>query len=357
MNSDKTVVLIPAYEPDVLLSTFVQDIKAKTNYEIVVVDDGSSQNASTHFENVKRYATVLRLETNRGKGTAIKTGLGYIGENFSEGAVVVTADADGQHSVDDLIRVCKAARVTKDSLVIGSRTFTGDTPLRSRFGNTVTRYVFMFASGLKLNDTQTGLRAFNANMIPALLGVKGERYEYEMNMLLGCSKNDVSIREVPIEAIYIEDNSSSHFDTLKDSFIIYRDIIKFASSSLVSFLIDFGMYSSMIWLTSGFESSLSILISNVTARTISASFNYYVNKKYVFKSEESIWKTAGGYVLLAASILVLNTLLLTLLASYVISNKFAGKIVVELIMFTVSWSVQRFFVFSPTSRRKHAHYE
>ena len=112
--------------------------------------------------------------------------------------------------------------------VIGSRAFVGDVPLRSRFGNTVTRGVYHLVSGVKVQDTQTGLRGFDRSLLEWLLLIPGDRYEYEMNMLMSAARDGIEIGEVPIETVYEGKNESSHFRPLHDSVKIYKEIFRFA---------------------------------------------------------------------------------------------------------------------------------
>ena len=347
MNTSKqnAIILIPAYEPDSKLISLLEEIKEKTDYAVIVVDDGSSQNTQAIFEKASAYATVLRHNQNSGKGIAIKTGLLYIKENFSDDAVVVTVDADGQHKVTDAVRVCQKAAAECGSLIIGSRKFAGKVPLRSRLGNIITRFVFRLITGSKVKDTQTGLRAFGTDMIPFMLDIKGMRYEYEMNVLLECSRHKVPVKEVWIETVYINDNATSHFNPVKDSYRIYKEIIKYCGSSLLAFGIDYAIFSLMILLTRDSMIVDKIIISNIVARVISSSVNFYINKKYVFKNKDSLIKTAIKYFALAGAILFMNTFLLKILYSLVIGNEFISKLIVEVTLFVISWLVQRFFVF------------
>lgn len=122
-------------------------------------------------------------------------------------------------------------------------------PLRSRIGNELTRSVFHLISGVRVSDTQTGLRAFGTEMIPEFLVIEGERYEYEMNVPITMAKKKVHIREIPIKTIYKDDdNSTSHFRTVRDSLRIYKDILKFTFSSFSSFVLDYLLFSGMMLL-------------------------------------------------------------------------------------------------------------
>ena len=267
------IALIPSYEPDQNLVELARKLREE-GFTVIVVDDGSGTNFKNIFESVSRFATVLTHEHNRGKGQALKTGLEYIRNGFASGTVIVTLDSDGQHTVRDAKRLCMKASGNPGRLWLGSRSFNRKVPLRSRFGNKITRIVYRLSTGSRVSDTQTGLRAFTAEMIPFMLTVPGERYEYEMNVLLECSRRKIPIREIGIETIYIDNNSASHFNTLKDSCRIYHEIIRFAASSFTGFVVDYSLYSLLMILTAGLGTALSIPLSNVVARIASASVNY-----------------------------------------------------------------------------------
>ncbi len=339
MAENKIIIVIPAYEPDSKMLGVIDDIKADTRHSIVVVNDGSGEDKKEIFSKAAESAVVLEHEQNRGKGAAIKTALKYISENFESPYGVIVVDADGQHKVSDAARIADALAENPDKLIMGCRRFTGDIPARSKFGNSVTRAVFKFAAGVGLSDTQTGLRGFSSKLVPFMLEVKGDRYEYEMNMLLECAREGIEFFEVPIETVYIDNNQSSHFHPIKDSVRIYRDILKFSCSSLLSFLVDYTLYSLLFTFTHSLD------ISNITARVFSSCFNFYMNKRFVFKNKDNLAKTAVKYFALAACILAVNTLLLKLCTQTLIKNEYIAKILIEMLLFMISWAVQKSFVF------------
>lgn len=258
---------------------------------------------------------------------------------------IVIADADGQHKVEDIIRVSEALKSSPDKLIMGCRRFSGKIPLRSKFGNNITKFVFSFAAGVKVSDTQTGLRGFSSKLIPFMLSVNGDRYEFEMNMLLECAREGIRFYEVPIETVYLGKNESSHFNPIKDSWRIYKDILKFSCSSLLSFCVDYIFYSIFAMI------SCSVAFSNICARVISSIFNFSMNKKFVFKNKEGIAKTAAKYFLLAALILAANTIMLELCVKYLIHNKYISKILIEVLLFFISWAAQKSFVFRKRERK------
>lgn len=339
MAIEKIFAVIPAYEPDEKMLGVIDDISQQTDFDIIVINDGSSPDKAEIFAQAQKKATVLTHKVNMGKGKGIKTALEYIEKNTQGEAGIVIADADGQHKIKDIIRIAQALKANPDKLVMGCRKFTGKIPLRSKFGNNVTKFVFSFAAGVKVSDTQTGLRGFSSKLIPFMLSVSGDRYEFEMNMLLECARENIGFFEVPIETVYLGKNESSHFDPIKDSFRIYKDILKFSGSSLLSFCVDYICFTLFSLITK------SIVASNICARVISSAFNFGMNKKFVFKNKEGIAKTAAKYFLLAAFILAANTVLLKLLVKYVIHNQYICKIIVEVLLFFISWAVQKSFVF------------
>jgi glycosyltransferase involved in cell wall biosynthesis len=222
------VALIPAFKPDRLLVDLVGDLLARGFRSIIVVDDGSPPESTRVFEELAALpgCTLLRHGVNRGKGRAIKTGLAYFLERHPAAAGVVTVDADGQHRPKDVVLVAESFLAAPDAFVIGSRKLAPHTPWRSRFGNRLTRRVFRWVAGVQLADTQSGLRCFSRAIVPRLLALAGERYEYEMQVLAACPKMSLPFREVEIETVYFAGNPSSHFNPVVDSLKIYALLLR-----------------------------------------------------------------------------------------------------------------------------------
>ena len=227
------MALIPAFKPDRLLLDLVGDLRAGGLRFIIVVDDGSPPESAPVFEELAAIpgCNLLRHEVNRGKGRAIKTGLAFFLERYPAAAGIITVDADGQHRAKDVVLVAESFLAAPDTLVIGSRKFLQKSPWRSRFGNQVTRQVFRWVAGVRLADTQSGLRCFSRTIAPRLLALAGERYEYEMNVLAACPKLSVPLREVEIETVYLDGNRSSHFNPIVDSVKIYSLLLRLSLSS------------------------------------------------------------------------------------------------------------------------------
>ena len=357
---NRYIALIPAYEPEQKLIGLTADLREK-GFDIVVVDDGSGPEYRDIFGELEMQATVLTHPQNRGKGAALKTGLRYINKYMAytesvktaagtatvsgRDAVIVTVDADGQHLPDDVLRVAEISAGRRDALVLGSRALGRDIPARSRFGNTVTRHVYSAATGVRVHDTQTGLRAFHRSLIPRLLEIEGDRYEYEINMLMKLAAEGVPVIEERIETVYEDNNSGSHFRTFRDSFRVYKEILKFSASSLASFAVDYCMYALLLAVTGTAGIANGLIVSNIGARLVSGTVNYTLNKKLVFRSRTGFAKSAAQYVMLAAFILAGNTIVLSTLAGTLGINSLAAKLITEAVFFAISWTVQKYVIF------------
>lgn len=337
-----SVVIIPAYKPDEVLISITGKLRMY-GCRIVVVDDGSGKEYGAIFQETEKNCTLLHHTENRGKGAAIKTALSYIQGELPDEPVIGIMDADGQHLPEDMLRILQFADSHRESLTLGVRVVGKDMPLKSRMGNKITRSIFRLVSGVSVSDTQTGLRAFGSGLLPQMLAVKGERYEYEMNVLLDMAKSKVPIEEVPIQTIYRDEkNSTSHFHVIKDSFRIYKDLLKFSMISFSSFVLDYLLFSLLLFLFP--KGAVSVLIANISARLISAFYNYSANCRFVFHTRRQL-RTAMDYFALAGLILVLNNLILEGLMSFFAMSAYPAKLLTEFILFTISWLVQNKVIF------------
>ena len=332
-------ILIPAYKPDVKLVELCEKLIQHDELKIVVVDDGSGPECSEIFAALPEGIKLISYPVNKGKGGALKTGIKYIYESLPACERLVTADADGQHRYEDITKVLEASRRNPGALVLGSRDFgEQNVPLRSRFGNGVTRGVFAVATGVKVYDTQTGLRAFDRDCMKAFSEVYGDRYEYEINVLLKATEDDIPIIEVKIATVYIEENKSSHFNTVKDSWRIYKCIFKFACSSFIAFLIDY-----VLRLVFNFMPGWA---ANSAARVVSSAVNFYVNHKVVFNSKENTAKAALKYFTLALAVLIVDTVINEWLLIEVLKIPvWIAKPITEIIMFFINYPIQKKYVY------------
>ncbi|MEV5068692.1 bifunctional glycosyltransferase family 2/GtrA family protein [Microbacterium sp. LMI12-1-1.1] len=345
------IVLIPAYEPGHRLEPVVAGLfAADPDVEVVVVDDGSGAAFAPTFARVAAAgATVLRHDANRGKAAALRTGLDRA-LAMHPGDDVVTADADGQHTVTDILRVADALRedaaAATPTLILGCRAFSGRVPLRSRAGNAVARGVFRLAAGWALSDTQTGLRGIPSGLIAWVRDQPGERFTFEQNVLLRCRRDGVATREVPIETLYLDGNASSHFRPVIDSLRIMLPLLLFAGSSLLAFALDTVLLLALNALTG------MLVPSIIAARVVSATVNFTVNRRMVFRAGNGrrMPRQALRYAVLALALLASNVVWLDALTRYGLPLVVA-KIATEAVLFVTSYGVQRSFVFGAQQDR------
>lgn len=361
------IILIPAYEPSMRLVDLIVGLRRRSAFaapaaaegapvapasraveatRVIVVDDGSGNAYSEVFARaVEAGAEVLAHLVNRGKGAALKTGFSYALERYP-GEGVVTADADGQHTVDDILAVAEDVRVGDGrTMILGCRGFDGTVPLRSRVGNGVSRSIFRTVAGWRLSDTQTGLRGVPVEMLPWLLGVPGDRFEYEQRALLGLRKAGFTARERRIDTVYIGENESSHFRPVLDSIRVMLPMLTFAASSIIGFLVD----TVALFV---FDALTGMLVpSIIAARVLSASTNFWVNRRVVFlkRGRDGLWKQVIFYAGLAGILLASNIVWMSYLTGDLGWPLWVAKVVTELVLFVTSYRVQRGAIFGEGS--------
>ena len=225
------VILIPSYEPDDLLINVVNELR-ENDFPILLVNDGSGPEFDRVFSIVKDKVKYLAFDHNRGKGAAMKYGYSKLLELYPDAKYVITADGDGQHSLKDIVRVYNKMKET-DQLVFGVRSFGRDVPFRSRFGNDFSKTTRSLLTKTYIQDDQCGLRGFPVRYIPDLLKITGNRYEYEMNEMVVFQMMQSPLYTLPIETIYLDNNSRSHFAPFKDTFRIQTIIFLHAIPAII----------------------------------------------------------------------------------------------------------------------------
>lgn len=340
---DLPVALIPAYKPtEEVINVAKQLINSKVFEAIYCVDDGSGSKYHHIFTNLENLGVnILRHAVNMGKGMALKTGFNVILSNYPNSCGVVTVDADGQHLPDDVVTIAKTLYDNRDKLILGCRSFQkNNIPFRSKFGNLLTKKVFSIVSGLNISDTQTGLRGIPIKLIPNLLRLKTTSYDFELDMLI-CAKNcKIKYKEIHVNTVYEEGNPTSSFNPLTDSFKIYFVFLRYAWVGLLSFIIDFISFLFLFHIL-----SIPITYSNVLARGISSTFNFILNRKFVFKSKSSIFTEYIKYSILVTYIITVNTSILYFAYNYVSKFSVGIKLSAEILTFLFAFIVAKNFVF------------
>ena len=354
------VILIPSLEPDERLPEYTRELNQNGFRRIVVVDDGSGKSFQNVFSEVEKTegTIVLHHEVNRGKGVALKTGYQYILDHIPEATGIITADADGQHTVRDCIRIAENLNKRERALYLGSRDFNlPDIPPKSRSGNKITSFVFKLLYGVWLPDTQTGLRGFQRDDLPFMIEVSGERYEYEMKVLIACAINKIPMIPITIKTIYENGNEGTHFHPVRDSYKIYKVIlgsfIRFMAVSLICFIVD-QMLALILreWLLpiSGIAQGTlaNANISGYGARIISGLLNFQLNRKIVFRLKTNTKAAFWKYMVLCIFIISVSNICVWLLGKVGMVGWLA-KMLVDALLYFVSYRVQQRWVFREES--------
>ena len=343
------MIVIPSLNPDEKLKATISGIKAAGFNNILVVNDGSSKDNLPYFPSEDE-VILLTHRQNRGKGAALKTAFRYINHNLPNISGAITADGDGQHIPEDIINCAKALDTNANEVILGCRDFSdSQVPPRSRFGNRTTSLVFKLLCGMNISDTQTGLRAFPRKLFGLLCSIEGERFEYETNMLLKFKQHGIALKEVKIQTVYIDENHTSHFHAIRDSIRVYRFILSFLLSSVISSVADISIFYLIAKLAGAMLGGVTELVATVGARTVSSLINFGINKKKVFTNKSALLPTLLKYYALALLQMLASAGLVTLFSSLLSANAegaSAIKLVVDTLLFFISYRIQQNWVFS-----------
>ena len=357
----KISVVLPSLDPDEKLIAVVDGLLEYGFSDIILVNDGSKPENLHYFTDLAAQHPQIHLlhhEVNKGKGAALKNAFRYFLENRPDGFGVVTVDGDNQHHPADT-RACCEHMLETGHTTLGCRDFNQeDVPARSSFGNKTTSMIFKIFVGMTISDTQTGLRAIPRDVLKVLVDVYGDRFEYETNMLLAFKTNAIPFDEVKIRTVYIEENKSSHFRVIHDSWRIYKLILahffRYTVSSLLSAVVDTGAYSLLTAIFSTlFQGFTLTAVAGVGARVISSLLNFFLNKKLVFQTNISTGKAMLRYYTLALPQMAAQVLLTQGVYSLLsISDSATGLrtaiyAVVMTVLYFLSYMIQQRWVFAP----------
>lgn len=347
MNS---ILLIPIYEPSDKTVLFMNQLIATLPVPIVIVDDGSGSEYQDMFQQFvqKQHVHFLSYPINQGKGFALRYGMRYIEKHFPETNGFVTADSDGQHTIVDISRALEKAQfIQSNQIILGVRSFNKEaTPTKSYYGNRLTSQLFRLATQLKLEDTQTGLRVFSTTQIPNLVTIKGNRFEYEMNVLLALKEFEWDLDTFKIETIYENNNEQTHFRPIKDSLLVYFPFLRFLLSSLASSFVDIGFFM-LLSLVLG-KAGEMIFLATLLARVTAGICNYYLNKQFVFSDKAPVQKSSWKYLVLFIAQLVISGVSVSALST-IFSSLLIIKLFVDLSLFFFSFQIQKYFIFNHTT--------
>lgn len=350
-NLNNIVFLIPSLDPDERMCPYIDELIDNGAKHILLVDDGSHVENQKYFDEALKHKEVkiVRHAVNQGKGRGLKTGINHVLLNMPKIEGIVTADSDGQHSCEDTIAVAYKLLET-GSIILGTRDFNDPSvPFKSKNGNKITTKVFKLLYGKVINDTQTGLRGLPRDFLEECMRLPGERFEYEIQMLIKMVRDKREIIEQTIKTIYdSKENHQTHFNPIKDSIKIYRvmfaSFIAFIFSSLFSSIIDLGLFALLVLLPIK-TASLNILVATVGARIVSSLVNYSINKNAVFKSDDKVSNTILKYYVVVVLRIIASWALVTSIFYLVNFDKTIIKMFVEVLLFIFTYKFEDKWVF------------
>ena len=334
-------IVIPTLNPEEkIFLPFIS--KLVTEFDnVIVVNDGSDKKYRKVFDKLDKKCVLLNHYVNLGKGRALKTAINYILNNYNIVDAIITADSNGQHAIEDIKACAKASIDNPNAYILGCRNIKGsNVPFKSKYGNLITRNVMKIFVGITISDTQTGLRAMSGKVAEEFLKTSGERFEYETNTLIECKEKQIPIVEVPIETIYINNNSASHFNPFKDSFSIYKLFFKYILAATSSFLLDIILFTIFYKMLNSKDSAF---IATVMARVLSSMYNFIINSKLVFKHMNKL--SFIKYVLLVIVQMFVSAFSVNYLSKIVDINVVIIKLIIDIIIFMVNFIVQRELIF------------
>ena len=345
----KTTVVIPSYNPDVKLSMLVDELIMSGFSDIIIVDDGSDfgiRNVETTFEYVKEKAecTILHHPSNLGKGMALKTGFKFCMHNRGKDTLIVTMDDDGEYSVAD-VNACledyeehlKAGTYSTKRLVV----------------NKIAGIAMTYLCGVDVKDVQTGLRLIPIKYMKKLLKVEGERFDYEINMLVELKYNNIATAEHIISKERETTIRYAKYNPIWDICRLIAVMLKYAASSLAATALDVVLFYLIILSMDDtlldIDKSAGMFMATVVARVVSSTFNCVVNKRTVFNSDEPMkWVIIKFYIFSILRALVSYAMILGasyMLGTYADTATVIVKLIVDLILFFAGYGIQKKFIF------------
>lgn len=361
MDSNKVAIVIPALDPEKGFVDYCNNLIGKGIDRLIIIDDGSNSKEYFNFplsDLASGKIVLLKHYINLGKGRSLKNAINYY-LNMPDVVCfcgIITVDSDGQHSIEDVFKMKEALLNDPDRLILGSRDFDKDNvPYKSNFGNRITRVLFYLLHGVRLKDTQTGLRAIPTQIIPLYMDLSGERFEYEMNMLIFSARNNIRISEIPIHTIYKENNAGTHFRPIHDSVAIYKLLLGtffcYVLSSLSSFVLDISIFKLMVLFLEKAGNSLTdrIFLATIIARIFSSIYNFLMNRKVVFHSSKKQLPSLFEYYLLCLIQMLVSASAVAFIVNNTSLPETIIKMIVDSFLFIGSFYVQKNFIFRGNS--------
>ena len=350
------IIVIPSLNPDQRFLDFILSLKTEREdnrslfIDIIVVNDGTKSELLHFYDEANDIYpfTLLTHATNLGKGRAMKTAINHVLNLYPSIKGVLFADSDGQHLATDCFNCIQLSHHHPDALILGVRDFDDkNVPTKNKVGNIITRNVFHFLCGIKVSDSQTGLRVIPQSFLQPLMNIQGERFEFEMYMLLATKDFQIPIQEQAIATVYEKESYTTHFNPIRDSIKIYTIFLKFLFSGISSFLLDSILFLFFISFLNGQTSY--ILMATFLSRGFSSIYNYMLNNHLVFKSENKIGGLVKYYTLVIIQAFISGYMVTQLFRIFTVPELLI-KIPVDMCLFLLNFYLQQTWVFKGSKK-------
>jgi dolichol-phosphate mannosyltransferase len=351
-----SVILIPAYNPPDNMISYLEDLRKNGFTRIVIVDDGSREDRQHVFkEALKMGFTILHHDKNSGKGCALRSGFEYYMQKCHgkyDGVILV--NSDGRDRAEDCVKIAAALAGEKakkrSRIIIGSRDFNspGADKVTKRC-NALMSFFFSFLFGQHLNDVLSGFRGIPDSQVLRCLRYSEKTYCYDMAVLIGFERK--GYKEISVPVLPANPEAEKHFhplwDTLLINLVVWKKMMIFGATSIAASVVDLFLF----WLLTEFilrGASYRIICATILARIVSASVNYHLSRKYVFRSNESRRKSLRQFMGLAACQCLISAFSVHLLEAVFNTRPILLKILIDSFLFFAAYKVQDKFIFKRT---------
>jgi glycosyltransferase involved in cell wall biosynthesis len=226
---EQIVVCIPAFNPTRSLILLLEQLTEYPFRRIIIINDGSDIKSKEVFKKAATFENVeiLHLKRNSGKGKAVKTALQYIIKNIPSIQGVLTCGADGQHHIEDIIKVATTSRIFVDGIILGMRNFNSEhISVVHRIHSQAMALLFKLLFKKRIVDFQSGLRFFPYHQLPWIKSCQGDSFHFDTNVLIEAIRREVPIYELPIGKVRMSQSSFLQYDEVVNPKILSAQLLQ-----------------------------------------------------------------------------------------------------------------------------------
>lgn len=357
------MLVIPAYDPPRSLADYVSSLIYAGFDKIIIVNDGSGTECLPVFMKLARIGCrIVTHEERQGMGAALKTGFLCYQENYSgKTDGVITLNADCQLAVREVEKVASSLsneqKMGSFALVVGTRSFDGpEVTSYDEKMNKATKTIYRILFGLSLQDPVSSTLGIPDVRVPECIAVAVNGYGYDSSLLIALE--DAGILQVPVKYPKRDPDAEQHFRKGKDTFLIllsiFKKFIMYSVTSLMATFVDlllFGIFTSVTFA----GNPMAIIYSTILARVVSGSVNYILTKHFVFRYQSRAKeqaRSAGQFVVLQAAQCLASAFSVHILDLLLNGNVVGLKVLVDAILFFVSYKVQHKYIFKDSKKEK-----